>query len=195
MFRDLEKPRRCLYAGERAMAELDEMWNEVLSAARIRAAQDGRADVIEYLQLREANDQARRVGIEWLLSTFLTVAAEANHRGLKLSVEKIAPHAFLIGAATMQGEKIRLSRGVRALTVEAGFPRTPRDGFVRGGGLAAARITHFGIAKANAELLLVRAASNSADAPIWLMIDDKNLRQPFSTVHLKNHFAVFLGQS
>lgn len=177
------------------MTELDEMWNEVLSAARIRAAQDGRADVSEYLQLREANDAARRVGIEWLLATFLAVAAEANRRGLKLSIEKVAAHTFPIGAATMQGENIRLSLGVRALTVEAGFPRTPRDGFVRGGGLAAARITHFGITKANAELLLVRAASNSQDAPVWQTIDDKNSRQQFSVVHLKNHFAVFLNQS
>ena len=176
------------------MPELDEMWNEVLGEARVRAVNAGRHDVVEYLQLREANDAARGVGIEWLLATFLEVAAEANRRGLNLATERTAPHSFKVGAATMHGEKIRLSYGIRALNVEAGFPRTPADGFVRGGGLAAARITHFGIAKANADLLLVRPNSNSKDAPVWLTVDDQNLRQQFSTIHLKNHFAVFLGQ-
>ncbi len=170
------------------------MWTELLREARERAANTERGDVVEYLQLREVNDAARNLGIEWLLATFLEVAAEANRRGLSLATEKAAPHSFAVGAATMQGEKIRISFGVRALTVEAGFPRTPADGFVRGGGLAAARITHFGMAKANADLLLVRANSNSKDAPVWLTVDDKNLRQQFSTAHLKNHFAVFLGQ-
>jgi hypothetical protein len=146
------------------------------------------------LQLREAKDAARRIGIEWLFATFLEVAAEANRRGLSLATEKSDAHSFPVGAATMQGEKIRISFGVRALTVEAGFPRTPSDGFVRGGGLAAARITHFGIAKANADLLLIRANLNSKDAPNWFTINDQNLRQQFSTAHLKNHFAVFLGQ-
>ena len=176
------------------MPELDEMWNELLREAREYAAHTGRRDVVEYLQLREANDAARNIGIEWLLATFLEVADEANRRGLNLATEKVAPHSFKVGAATMKGEKIGLSFGVRALNVEAGFPRTPADGFVRGGGLAAARITHFGIAKANADLLLVRANSDSQEAPVWLTIDDQNLRQPFSIAHLKHHFAVFLGQ-
>ncbi len=93
----------------------------------------------------------------------------------------------------MRGGQIKLSQGVRTLAVEAGFPRQPADGFIRGGGLAAARVAHFGLAKANAELLLVRAG-NETDAPIWFAIDKDNLRQQFSTVHLKQHFAVFLEQ-
>jgi hypothetical protein len=176
------------------MPELDEMWEEVLREAQTRARQTGRHDVVEYLQLREVNDAARRIGIEWLFATFLEVAAEANRRGLSLATQRSAPHSFAIGASMMQGELVRISFGVRALTVEAGFPRTPADGFIRGGGLAAARITHFGIAKANADLLLARPNSNAKDAPIWFTIDDQNFRQQFSTAHLKKHFAVFLGQ-
>lgn len=171
------------------------MWNEAARGAREKAVAEGRRDVLEYLELREANDRARRIGMEWLFATFLDVAAEANRRGANLAVEKTAPHKFTVGAATMQGEKIRIGLGVRALTVEAGFPRTPADGFIRGGGLAAARVSHFGMAKANADLLLVRANSNSTDAPIWFAIDDKNLRQQFSVAHLKKHFSIFLGQS
>lgn len=170
------------------------MWEEALREAQKHALQTGREDIVEYLQLRAANNGARRIGIEWLLATFLEVAAEANRRGFGLATEKSAMHNFAIGAATMHGEKIRLSFGVRALIVEAGFPRTPADGFIRGGGLAAARISHFGIAKANASLLLVRANSNSVAAPNWFTVDEQNIRQQFSTAHLKNHFAVFLGQ-
>ncbi|MEP6925415.1 MAG: hypothetical protein ABI954_13190 [Pyrinomonadaceae bacterium] len=176
------------------MPELDEMWMDALRQAQEQAAQNERNDVVQYLQLREANDAARLIGISWLFATFLEVATEAKRRGLNLAIEKAALHKFGVGTATMKGEKIRLSLGVHALTVEAGFPRTPQDGFMRGGGLAAARITHFGKPKANTDLLLVRANSNSKDAPIWFTIDDQDFRQQFSTLHLKNHFSVFLGQ-
>ena len=175
------------------MPELDQLWANALNAAKQRARELGRADVLDYIRLREINDEARVVGIKWLFSTFLDVANEARRRGLDLHTEQTEQHQFQIGAAVMRGAQIQLKQGVRALTVEAGYPRQPADGFVRGGGLAAARVTHFGLAKANAELLLVRA-SNESDAPVWFAIDKDNLRQPFSTAHLKQHFAVFLEQ-
>lgn len=175
------------------MPELEEIWTDVLREAKQHAANLGRKDVLEYLNLREANDTARRVGIQWLLQTFLDVANEAKRRGLNLSIEETEPHSFAHYTAIMRGAKVKLTLGVRALTVEAGFPRTPQDGFVRGGGLACAKISHFGLPKSNADLLLVKS-SNPKEAPIWFAIDENNLRQPFSTAHLKNHFAVFLGQ-
>lgn len=175
------------------MPELDQMWADALQTAKQRARELGRADILDYIRLREINDEARGVGINWLFSTFLEVANEANRRGLNLTIERREPHQFSVGAATMRGARVELKQGVRALAVEAGFPRQPADGFVRGGGLAQARVTHFGLAKANAELLLVRA-NNQSDAPVWFAIDKDNLRQPFSVAHLKQHFATFLGQ-
>ena len=56
----------------------------------------------------------------------------------------------------MVGHLLTLTNGVRTLYVEAGWPRTPRDGFVRGGGLACASIRHLGIRAANQELLLIK---------------------------------------
>ena len=175
------------------MPELDQMWTDALQTAKQRARDLGRQDILDYIRLREINDEARIVGMKWLFSTFLEVANEANRRGLKLHIEQTEQHQFQINAATMRGARVQLKQGVRALTIEAGYPRQPADGFVRGGGLAAARVTHFGLAKANADLLLVRA-SNESDAPIWFAIDKDNLRQPFSTAYLKQHFAVFLEQ-
>lgn len=170
------------------------MWTNVLREAQTRAQETGRSDVLDYLRLRETNNAARRVGIEWLINTFLDVADEAAKRGLNFNIEKADAHKFSVGIATMQGVRVRLSLGVRSLTIEAGFPRTPQDGFIRGGGLACARVTHFGVAKANSEMMLFKS-NNEKDAPVWYAISSDNFRQEFSTTDLKNHFATFLGIS
>ncbi|HZH33641.1 MAG TPA: hypothetical protein VEX64_02315 [Pyrinomonadaceae bacterium] len=173
------------------MNELEENWAAAMNEAERQARELGRNDVIDYLRLREANDAARRVGIEWLLNTFLEVAEEANRRGMKIKIEKSDAHRFAVGAATMQGSLIRLGLGVRTMTIEAGFPRLPQDGFVRGNGLACARISHFGISHANEELLLTRA--DKREAPAWFSIDKNDVRHQFLVSRLKHHFAVFLG--
>jgi hypothetical protein len=54
------------------------------------------------------------------------------------------------------------------LSVEAGWPRVPRDGIVRGGGLAAAHILHLGIKSASDELLLSKSSGGS---PQWTLVN------------------------
>ena len=178
------------------MKELEELWPEVLREAEKLAA--GGGEIADYVRLRRANDEARRIGIDWLINTFANVATAANQRGFRINIElsndENGLHQFKIEPATMRGALIRLTSGVRVLSVEAGFPRVPADGFVRGGGLAAGKITHFGISQANADLLLIRA-NNNLDAPFWTTVDRQNLRQPFAVSHLKQHFAVFLDQT
>ena len=83
-----------------------------------------------------------------------------------------------------------MRQGVRCLTIEAGWTRTPNDGFMRGGSLAAARITHFGMAKHNAELLLVQ----SNGAPLWTEAKNDGSRVLFDSKNLNRHFQIFLGQ-
>lgn len=168
------------------------MWANALREAMKTAQNIGRGDIADYIRLRETNDAARRVGIEWLVQTFLDVVNEVNRRGANLQIERTEAHKFTVGAATMQGVKIRFSAGIRTLTFEAGFPRVPQDGFIRGGGLACGRITHFGVAKANSELMLFKS-DKEKEAPVWFAINPDNFRRPFSTDDLKNHFAVFLG--
>src|SRR5256886_10163324 len=143
------------------MTELDEAWELALAEAKRRAHTAGRADIAAYLNLRARNDLLRHTGTEWLVSSLTTLAGEANRRGAGVQIEQQDAHRFRVGSTTMVGTRVTLHNGVRALTVESGWPRTPRDGFIRGGGLACANIKHFGRPRPNAGLILVRAAAGA----------------------------------
>ncbi|HEX8423078.1 MAG TPA: hypothetical protein VF634_06690, partial [Pyrinomonadaceae bacterium] len=89
---------------------------------------------------------------------------------------------------------LTLTAGVRVLTIEAGWPRTPRDGIVRGGGLASARISHFGKRRDDDELLLVQNAGADATAPPrWFILDaDSARRTAFEEARVSHHIAKLL---
>jgi len=95
----------------------------------------------------------------------------------------------------MMGTRISLGSGVRTLVIEVGWPRTPRDGFIRGGGLACANIKHLGIKAANEEL---RLAVGNAGTPRWLMIG-KHSSQPgpreFHEANVGQHLSLLLDDS
>src|SRR5690242_10767037 len=154
------------------MGELDEAWAAALSEAERKARLAGRGEVAEYLALKNSNDLLRTAGIDWLLTEFTVLAGEANRAGASIQIAKQEGHRFAAGTSTMVGHLLTLTNGLRTLYVEAGWPRTPRDGVVRGGGLAAANIRHLGIRKANAELLLARAHTGG---PIWKSIENNYL--------------------
>jgi len=135
--------------------------------------------------LRATNDLARGVGCDWLFATFNALAAEANRRGASISIVQEDAHRFRVGMSTMVGRKLILRAGVRELVVEAGWPRAPQDGIVRGGGLACARVTHFGDRARNAALLLVQSSSG---APQWVVVDeDTGARAPAHEEHVRRH--------
>ena len=172
------------------MSELDEEWTRVLAEAERRARLQGRGDLVEYLRLRASNDQARATGVEWLFSTFTTLAGEANRAGAGVQVSKRDGHRFQVGSATMVGSLLTFKSGVRQLMVEAGWPRAPRDGFVPGQGLAAAHIRHFGIKAANEELLLVRSPEGT---PQWLALDSRTgHRTQLLEARVRRHLKRFL---
>jgi hypothetical protein len=77
---------------------------------------------------------------------------------------------------------------LRSLTVEAGWPRAPRDGIVRGGGLASARVAHFGNPKAGEELLLLP----SSDEPRWFVVGETGARAEFLEERLRRHVVKLL---
>lgn len=172
------------------MSELDAEWDRVISEARRRATAAGRGDVSDYLALRAANDQARAVGIKWLIETFTTLAGEANRNGEGVSFERDDAHRFSIRRSTMVGTRLTLRIGIRALTVEAGWPRVPADGIVRGGGLATARVSHFGDRTASDELLLVRKTNDSP--PQWLLLEERGGRSEFLASHGSQHIRKLL---
>jgi hypothetical protein len=167
------------------MSELDEAWAAALSEAERRAREAGRKDIADYLSLKNSNDLLRKAGVDWLLAEFTSMAADANRAGASIQIANEQGHRFKIGASTMVGHLITFTNGVRTLYVEAGWPRTPRDGFVRGGGLACANIRHLGIRNANEELLLMKSDGGS---PTWKSHKHKSLHES----HLRQHIAILL---
>lgn len=145
------------------MSELDEVWAQMLTEAGQRARTADRHDVADYLDLKASNDLVRRTSVAWLLETLVEHAATANRGRAAVTIERSEPHNFPYRGANLVGTSIALRCGVRCLTVEAGWTRTPADGFMRGGILALARFRHFGLPKAAMEAGLYRAG----EAPVW----------------------------
>jgi hypothetical protein len=169
------------------MSELDEVWELALAEAQTRAYAAGRRDIADYLNLRRRNDLLRRTGTNWLIEKFISLAGEANRTGAGIQLERQDEHRFSRGSASMVGRQVTLRRGVRALTIEGGWPRTPKDGIVRGGGLACANIKHFGRSRMNEELILV---SSAAGSPQWLIVNDDDRGITLVEAHLHRHLSV-----
>ena len=174
------------------MSELDQAWEQALAEAKQRARAAGCADIAEYLALRAQNDLLRRTAIDWLVNTLTSLAADANRRGRSIQIELADAHQFRRGSATMVGTKLTLRNGVRTLTLESGWPRTPRDGIVSGNGLACANVKHLGRPRANAQLLLARSPSG---APHWLIIEKTDARTTLSEDHLRKHISLLLAEN
>ena len=172
------------------MNELDEVWLQMMEKAVAGAQAAGRTDVADYLALKANNDSIRSTSCQWLFDSFLELSEEVNRKGIRLEIENESPHRFTVGHSTMVGALLRFRYGIRCLTVETGWTRTPADGFMRGGALAQARISHFGMSKSNAELLLLR---QNQDAPYWVSIDKEGAKTIFAFNNLREHFQVFIG--
>lgn len=172
------------------MNELDHIWSQMLSSAEAKAIGAGRNDIAEYLRLKAANDAIRGEAVRWIFDVFDELAANAAVVRPSIVIEREHPHRFERGTSKMVGSLVRVRSGVRCLTLEAGWTRTPSDGIMRNGALAAARLTHFGIARANAELSLAYAG----DLPIWHIDEDDGRRAPFRIADLHDHLKIFLGE-
>jgi hypothetical protein len=167
------------------MQDLEEAWELALAEATERARQAGRTDIARYLDLKRRNDLLRRAAGDWLNQAVLALAADANRKGAAIQIEQHAEHRFRRGTATMVGSRLVLRRGVRALTVEIGWPRKPGDGIVRGNGLACANLKHLGRPKLDDELMLLSSASGS---PQWFVLKDREQTQ-LTEGHLMHHVS------
>lgn len=166
------------------MNELDEAWSQMLAGAIANAKSSGREDVAEYFALKQSNDLLRQTGVEWLFNAFIEIASEINRQNPHILIEREEPHEFEFNRARMAGSLVRVRSGVRSLTVEAGWTRTPAHGFMRGGALAAARIRHFGRPKADLELMLVQRD----EVPGWHSTAGAN----FDSQGVKEHIQILL---
>lgn len=173
------------------MGELDEAWAAALSEAEQRARLAGRRDVVEYLSLKNSNDLLRKAGVDWLLTSFANLAGEANRKGGSIQIANDDAHRFSVGESTMVGGLLTLRNGVRTLFVEAGWPRMPRDGIVKGGGLAAGAIRHLGIQDASEQLLLTKSKSG---APTWEVLRKHGQRTVMRESDIHHHLAILLDR-
>lgn len=171
------------------MNELDQFWSVELTRLIENARRSGRADVVDYLELRAQNDAIREVGIRWLIESLIAISAASNRGTASVEIFREDPHRFEIFKATMAGTRVKFQQGVRCLSVEAGWTRTPGDGFMRGGTLAAARIKHLGMPKMGVELGLLM----QGDEPLWHEFVEGKHGQAFTLQHLNSHFSTFLG--
>ena len=161
------------------------MLAEAMEAARA----SGRHDVAEYLDLKARNDALRQAGVRWLFEALIGIAGEAARESSAVTIDRDEPHNFPYRGANIAGSRVTFRHGVRCLSVEAGWTRTPADGFMRGGALAIARITHFGIARSNAELLL----KPSGARPGWTAVYSDGVSIDADEGFLRQHFSLFLG--
>lgn len=169
----------------RRMHELDQVWSEMLSDAARKAGIAGSHDVVDYLRLKSSNDAIRERGTRWLLDTIVEIAAAALPANANLKIERESPHTFSRGSSNMVGSLVRLRQGVRCMTVEAGWARTPSDGIMSGRALAAGRVTHFGLPKHKAEMRLLRGD----ELPYWI---DEIDNVVITTEWLRRHFELFM---
>src|SRR5439155_10217467 len=109
-----------------------------LAEAKSRARTAGRSDIADYLDLRRKNDLLRSTATQWLIDAATALAAEANRAGAGIQIERDDTQRCKRGSATMVGSRLTFRSGVRALTIDTGWPRNPRDGIVQGNGLASA---------------------------------------------------------
>jgi hypothetical protein len=151
----------------------------------------GNGDIVNYLALRATNDLARKTAIQWLLDEFTMLAAQCNRSGSSIQISHVDDHRFRAGTNTMVGRMLTLKFGVRSLTVEAGWPRVPQDGIVKGGGLAQGHIRHFGRKSLDHELMLTRLGNGT---PSWLAIDKNGERTSLGLGLVHSHVAAFLRE-
>ncbi|MEO7540211.1 MAG: hypothetical protein ABIV21_09290 [Pyrinomonadaceae bacterium] len=166
------------------MPELDQIWAQMLARAQTGAVAAGRDHVAEYLRLKASNDAIRRTGVSWLLDTFIDIATSLRVPHVPL-IDREEPHSFSLGSSNMVGTRLNIRHGVRCLSVEAGWARSPSDGIMTGGSLAHACISHFGIPRENRELRLVHADT----LPQWISDDGSVV----ITGDLQRHFELLFG--
>ena len=172
------------------MSELDEAWAAALREAEQKARLAGRREVAEYLSLKNSNDLLRQAGIDWLLESFTTQAGQANRAGASIQIANLAGYRFKVANSTMVGKLLTLTSGVRTLYVEAGWPRVPRDGIVRGGGLACANIRHLGIKAASEELRLLK--SNNG-VPAWSLMSTRR-KHSLLEADVREHIEILIDR-
>jgi len=172
------------------VTELDDVWEQMLAESGSSSVVPDRSVLVDFIALKAANDEIRRRAVEWLIAAFMELAAQVNRRNIAVEVESLEPHNFVAYGANMVGPKVNFRYGLRCLTIEAGWTRVPKDGFMRGGALAVAQIRHFGLKRHGADLALLK----NGDLPEWHEIDRENVARPIRFHDLVRHLTLLIDK-
>ncbi len=167
------------------MNEFEQKWLEMLEKAKEKAKREANHLLLEYLELRSANEKIRLEASKALLETFFYSAHSKLLEGFDLRFNTKSWHQFEMRQAHLTGFCLDICFGVRKLTIEVGWTRTPKDGFMRQGALAYSRISHLGKPEHNKELLLL-----DRNKPLWFFAD--NLQKLFEESEAMVHLNILL---
>jgi hypothetical protein len=151
----------------------------------------------EYLALKEANDQLREHGKQWLWNALDALCSEISRELAANSSPSLQvgrqEWQFKVENATMVGERLGARFREKTLVVEVGWPREPQHGFVPDRGLARARI---GLsqnvmleARTVAELILKRQGNGDLT---WRFIKNKKLGATVTESDLREYLNLVL---
>lgn len=172
-----------------AMPGMNAEYQRDIDQAVETAKAEGRFDLAGYFSLRAKNDAVRERGVYWLFDTVEEIVGAFNDHGAGITIENFPKHRFKSGSSLLTGSALSLTRGVRKLSLEAGWTQSTSDGIMRGGALVAARISHRGFAKETEDLLLLRLE----EVPQWFSKTGERELAAFNVQSLKRHFEIFLG--
>lgn len=161
--------------------DFEQWWLELLEKARYKALEDRNPFLAEYFELKARNDKIRLSASKDLLKIFLDEAESIQEASLSIDIKPW--HRFQMYQAVLTGFCLIISFGIRQLTVEIGWTRLPKDGFMRGNALAYCRIAHRGRDKRQ-ELFLI-----DRDSPKWVLAEDG---KEFDVSFIRHHFDLLL---
>lgn len=172
------------------MNELEDAWPALIGDAIAKARDLGRTEIADFLTLRASNDLIRVTAIKWLFDSMIEIASKSQAEFPGIKIEREEPHTFRLRGADLTGALLEVRLGVRCLTIQAGWTRGPKDGFMRGGALAFAKFTHLGLPRQNVELLLLR----SEDLPAWNITGSTEGTAVFDVANLQEQFDLFMDR-
>lgn len=166
------------------MTMSEEFWMTLLDEEIARGSVSAEGVFQDYLSVRGVNNDLRVRATDWLFGSFTELSERLANQGLELHLERNDDVRFAFLGATLIGSAVAFSNGVRRLSCEVGSIKAPGHGIIKGGGIAIARISHFGIPEKEQILRLVVGEENAK----WV-VDSDRLRL-FDAYDLVRHFRV-----
>jgi hypothetical protein len=169
------------------MTASDEFWLKLLDQEIARGTVSAEGVFQDYLAVRGANNDIRNNAAEWLFETVLQFSEKLNANGFEIITERNAESQFVFHWATLTGPSMFFSNGIRRLSCEVGSIKAPGHGIIKGGGIAIARLSHFGIPEKDQILRLVAGEETAR----WVVDGVKT--RPFDAYDIARHLRILVS--